>query len=158
MVDWLHITGHNAIRQYQFYNMQLKVCRTGGTKVSSNDDPINRHQWASMCRETVIRDLYLPNSHLSISTDLVHGNCSSKYCYAPDSKVHGANIGPIWVLSAPDRPHVGPMNLTIRGVYFTITQGSWGTQQGPVSIFSSPILYSYFKKDICKIVRGRWRR
>ena len=39
--------------------------------------------------------------------------------YYPDSKVHGANMGPTWVLSAPDGPHVGPMDLTIR-VYFNI--------------------------------------
>ena len=32
----------------------------------------------------------------------------------PDSKVHGANMGPIWVLSAPDGLHVGPTNLAIR--------------------------------------------
>ena len=32
----------------------------------------------------------------------------------PDSKVHGANMGPTWVLSAPDGPHVGPMNHAIR--------------------------------------------
>ena len=32
----------------------------------------------------------------------------------PDSKVHGAYMGPTWVLSAPDGPHVGPMNLAIR--------------------------------------------
>ena len=32
----------------------------------------------------------------------------------PDSKVHGANMGPTWVLSAPDEPHVGPINLAIR--------------------------------------------
>ena len=32
----------------------------------------------------------------------------------PDSKVHGANMGPTWVLSAPDGPHDGPMNLDIR--------------------------------------------
>ena len=32
----------------------------------------------------------------------------------PDSKVHGANMGPTWVLSAPDGSHVGPMNLAIR--------------------------------------------
>ena len=31
----------------------------------------------------------------------------------PDSKIHGANMGPTWVLSAPDWPHVGPMNLAI---------------------------------------------
>ena len=33
---------------------------------------------------------------------------------SPDSKVHGANMGPTWLLSAPDGPHVGPMNLAIR--------------------------------------------
>ena len=32
----------------------------------------------------------------------------------PDRKVQGANMGPTWVLSAPDGPHVGPMNLAIR--------------------------------------------
>ena len=31
----------------------------------------------------------------------------------PDSKIHGANMGPSWVLSAPDGPHVGPMNLVM---------------------------------------------
>ena len=34
----------------------------------------------------------------------------------PDSKVHGANMGPNWVLSAPEGPHVGPINLAIRDV------------------------------------------
>ena len=33
-----------------------------------------------------------------------------------DSKDHGANMGPTWVLSAPGEPHVGPMNLAIRVV------------------------------------------
>ena len=33
---------------------------------------------------------------------------------APDNKFHGANIEPTWVLSAPDGPHFGPMNLDIR--------------------------------------------
>ena len=31
----------------------------------------------------------------------------------PDSKVHGANMGPTWVLLAPGGPHVGLMNLDI---------------------------------------------
>ena len=30
-----------------------------------------------------------------------------------DSKVHRANMGSTWVLSAPDGPHDGPMNLAI---------------------------------------------
>ena len=32
----------------------------------------------------------------------------------PDSKDHGANMGPTWDLSAPGGPHVGPINLAIR--------------------------------------------
>ena len=35
----------------------------------------------------------------------------------PDSKVHGANMGPTWVLSSPGGPHVSPMNLALWGVY-----------------------------------------
>ena len=38
-------------------------------------------------------------------------------CHSPDSKVHGANMGPTWVLSAPDGPHIGPMNPAIWEVY-----------------------------------------
>ena len=36
--------------------------------------------------------------------------------WCPDSKVHGTNMGPTWVLSAPDGPHVGPINIAIRMV------------------------------------------
>ena len=32
----------------------------------------------------------------------------------PDRKVDEAIMGPTWVLSAPDGPHVGPMNIAIR--------------------------------------------
>ena len=35
-------------------------------------------------------------------------------CNIPDSKVHGANMGPTWVLSALDGSHISPMNLAIR--------------------------------------------
>ena len=38
----------------------------------------------------------------------------------PDSKFHGANMGPTWVLSAPDGPHVDPMNLAIREACYTL--------------------------------------
>ena len=30
-----------------------------------------------------------------------------------DTKVHGANMGPIWGRQDPDGRHVGPMNLAI---------------------------------------------
>ena len=50
----------------------------------------------------------------------------------PDSKDHGTNIGRTWVLSAPDGPHVRPMNLAIR-VYIIqlhITYHSLNRHQG----------------------------
>ena len=42
----------------------------------------------------------------------------------PDSKDHGTNMGPIWVLSAPGGPHVGPMNLAIRDIWRGDTTGN----------------------------------
>ena len=35
----------------------------------------------------------------------------------PDSKVHGANMGPIWGQQDPGGSHVGPMNLAIWVVF-----------------------------------------
>ena len=49
------------------------------------------------------------------------------YITFPESKVHGTNMGPTWVLSVPDGPHVGPMNLADRVVL----------ERGPVSRVSS---------------------
>ena len=34
-------------------------------------------------------------------------------CIFPDSKVHGANMGPIWDWQDPGGPHVGYMNFAI---------------------------------------------
>ena len=53
----------------------------------------------------------------------------------PDSKDHGANMGPTWVLSDPDGPHVGPMNLVVGGRYtkdYDITL----TEQGTTKTFT----------------------
>ena len=35
----------------------------------------------------------------------------SCYLFSPDSQVHGASMGPTWVLSAPGGPLDGPTNL-----------------------------------------------
>ena len=55
-------------------------------------------------------------THMSILTQFTKWNYSLQDLYWTylDSKVHGANMRPTWVLSAPDGPHVGPMNLAIR--------------------------------------------
>ena len=54
------------------------------------------------------------------SMDWVLQEVSSKL--SPDSKFQGANMGPTWVLSAPDGPHVGPMNLAIRVVIYVCSE------------------------------------
>ena len=40
-------------------------------------------------------------------------NVSYKTHTIPDSKVHGANMGPIWGRQDPDGPHFGPVDLAI---------------------------------------------
>ena len=49
----------------------------------------------------------------SISGPIRHGFLPD-FHKGPDSKVHGAHLDP-WILSAPDGPHGGPMNLDIGG-------------------------------------------
>ena len=38
----------------------------------------------------------------------------------PDSKVHGANMGPTWGQQDPGGPNVGHVNLTIRVLAWTL--------------------------------------
>ena len=52
------------------------------------------------------------NTIFLISCELARMICDYTQKY-PDSKVHGANMRPTWVLSAPDGPRVGPINLAI---------------------------------------------
>ena len=63
--------------------------------------------------------IFLALTHWYVHTKLRH----------PDSKVHGANMGPTWVLAAPDGPHVGPMNLAMRAYMaecdIRITEVAW---------------------------------
>ena len=49
-----------------------------------------------------------------IGRPVTQNSSSVSACNSPDSKVHEANMAPTWVLSAPDGPHVGPMNLAMR--------------------------------------------
>ena len=41
------------------------------------------------------------------------------FWYNPESKVHEANMGPIWGRQDPGGPHVGPMNFAIWEVNFS---------------------------------------
>ena len=67
----------------------------------------------------------------------------------PDSKVHGANIGPIWVLSAPEGPHVGPMNLAIRK--FSVPKTHYEISFTFASSGTSLLLYKYMVDPLYNI-------
>ena len=60
----------------------------------------------------------IENSNVSCVLHSVSSVLWSSYCLmyistSPDSKFHGANMGPIWGRQDPGGPHVGPMNFVI---------------------------------------------
>ena len=70
---------------------------------------------------SIVEDTLLQGKDINA---MAGGSIKSLVAKAPDSKVHGSNMGPIWgrqepggphVLLAPDGPHVGPMNFVIWG-------------------------------------------
>ena len=83
----------------------------------------------------------------------------------PDNKVHGANMGPTWVPSAPYGPHFGPMNLAIRAIppdtsLLTASVGSlWNAIMKHPGVYSTlswcvqnfiGISWAHFKPEHCK--------
>ena len=52
---------------------------------------------------------------------LSHNDGSRKEQRIPDSKVHGANMGPIWGRQDPGGSHVGPMNCAIWDAFENLT-------------------------------------
>ena len=69
----------------------------------------------------------------------------------PENKVHGANMGPISVLSAPDGPHVGPINLAIRAVLYILHSqyhGCWWPGNAKIQDISSNGLPCYPRHNI----------
>ena len=71
-------------------------------------------QQLSTSRESSVVYVY----YLPIECDLARTwteSGSSLSRNRPDSKFHGANMGPIWDRQDPGGPHVGPMNFAIWG-------------------------------------------
>ena len=70
----------------------------------------------------------LPNASLWVPVALLEipqACIKISRCYiitAPDSKVHGAKMGPIWGRQDPGGPHVGPMNFAIWGSFVCVWQ------------------------------------
>ena len=72
----------------------------------------------SRWRQVIIEsdDELVPNKWQAITwigVDEVLRCCTASRSHIPDSKVHGANMGPIWGRQDPGGPHVGPMSPAI---------------------------------------------
>ena len=59
---------------------------------------------------TQFTDVYIHLMPSKMNASGFSDNCQEN---TPDSKVHGANMGPIWGRQDPGGPHVGPMNFVI---------------------------------------------
>ena len=88
----------------------------------------------------------------------------------PDSKIHGANVGPTWGRQDPGGPHVGHTNLGIWGIYHRIFRTLWWlyTPSSSINLFQIqqyfnlfPILETWIRnclsKTNFKFPRGSWR-
>ena len=100
-----------------WYYMTYSICNNRGY---DSIRTFNRHLTSSPQRRTMGYQLWVFCKwwpwYNGIALCMYHMPNASKYSI-PDGKVHGAKMGPTWVLSAPDGPHVGPMNLAIRDVF-----------------------------------------
>ena len=72
--------------------------------------------WVVLLRDSTVRSMCGYNNYTAINLGM--GS-------APDSKVHGANMGPIWGRQDPGGPHVGPMNFAIWGYWETTLMSSF---------------------------------
>ena len=77
----------------------------------------------------------------------------------PDNKVYGHNMGPAWVLSAPDEPHVGPMNPVI---WVNIRAGPMSVYSGRPKIIAKvdvgPITFAEANVGLTLASTSAWRR
>ena len=80
------------------------------------------------------------------------GNCSATTAVTfLDSKVYGANMGPIWGRQDPGGPHVGPMNLACYLGSSQIGRG-WITQSPclkPITNIPRVVLFTIFIFSAC---------
>ena len=92
--------------------------------ITTNAEPVHWRIYAALGGDTWMcwfvwrnRQMFLipsipcESDRLSYLINYVTDNGQVAQGVIPGRKVHGASMGPTWVLSAPDGPHFGPMNL-----------------------------------------------
>ena len=110
-----------SLDEYWIVGYVTGVCVCGGGGV--------KFVWVviSIRLQYTIESMHIVNWRLKVTFTFAHSwedqdwdleNCIFSF---PDSKVHGAHIGPIWDRQDPGGPHVGPMNFVIWvTIYITV--------------------------------------
>ena len=99
MVEW------HKILEHQFHSFTLQYNDINNIRNNINTSPVQSRCFTQLISRKV----------KCVASCIIY-SCN-EVPIDPDSKVHRANVGPTWVLPAPDGPHVGPMNLAIRGTH-----------------------------------------
>ena len=116
MADWRH-NDHDGVsnhqprgcllnRLYRRRSKKTSKLRVTGLCAGNSPGPVTRkmfHLMTSSCDGHRCRW-----GELSLTSWVSKPRLNS-----PDSKIHGANMGPIWGRQDPGGPHVGPMNFAI---------------------------------------------
>ena len=93
---------------------------------------VHLQKWDMFIVKRKKQDLSNPCCRHDVNVMLVRRMPGNIYLYThPDSKVHEANMGPIWGRQDPGEPHVDPMNFAIwahiyhNSFWMISTQNDW---------------------------------
>ena len=115
---------HRALHIIQLYTPWILI-NSDALKIHTNNMSIRR-SWDDVVNTQMNKkNIFMYDDKLSTTEEYMNYNrryleSTLNICLLDfrinfrDRKVHGANMGPTWVLSVPDGPHVGPMNLATR--------------------------------------------
>ena len=121
----LHVSILPFVKKQLCHNYLFRFCfdpkyhRVGSSKSMTNYD---FRQWETTLHCNAISHWLSPYQEWSLiqygfcrnqELDQDHSAARRLIIKSPDSKVYGANMGPVWGRQDPGGPHVGPMNLAI---------------------------------------------
>ena len=110
--------GHNSYRLICFRDDQnTAACQQCIIKVKSHDNQDNIcNGYNTIMQIHTYNPFHIVGPQCSAQVlklcNTKHDRCEAMLV-SPDSKVHGANMRPIWGRQGPGGPHVGPMNFAI---------------------------------------------
>ena len=108
---------------------------------------------ANLCKNIAMTHTVWPKHTHLMTKQLLHNLCIA-YKLAgrmrgqqvyPESKVYGANMGPIWDRQDPSGPHAGPMNFAIWVALWIDSPIKWHRSRLKIFSCESRVTWTYFQ-------------